>query len=103
MAAPNLDARRTKVEKKLRKKVGNDLVETLLGLSEQDLEDRLTKLAAHETETEEALENDQVVNDLRDRLSQARGPYQDTLKGIKFQRQFISLILQDRGKTAKVI
>ena len=103
MAAPNIGARRAKVEKKLRAKVGNDVVETLMGLGESDLEDRLSRLAAHETETEEALENDQVVNDLRDRLSQARGPYQDTLKGIKYQRQFIAIILAERGNTAKVI
>lgn len=103
MAGPNLDTRRTKIEKKLRSKVGGDVVDTLLGLSEQELEERLSRLAAHETETEEALENDQVVSDLRDRLSQARGPYSDTLKGIKYQRQFIAIVLAERGKATKVI
>jgi hypothetical protein len=103
MSGPNLDTRRTKIEKKLRNKVGGDVVDTLLGLNDAELEERLSRLAAHETETEEALENDQVVIDLRERLSQARGPYSDTLKGIKYQRQFIAIVLADRGKTAKVI
>lgn len=103
MAGPNLDTRRTKLEKKLRNKMGNDVVDTIMGLSAAELEERLTKLASHETETEEALENDQVVADLKDRLSQARGPYSDTLKGIKFQRQFIAVILSERGKATTVI
>lgn len=103
MAGPNLDTRRTKLEKKLRNKMGNDVVDTIMGLSAAELEERLTKLASHETETEEALENDQVVNDLRERLSQARGPYSDTLKGIKYQRQFIAVVLAERGKVTTVI
>lgn len=103
MAALNMDSRRTKLEKKIRNKVGGDVVDTLQGLSDAELENRITKLAAHETETEEALENDKVVADLKDRLAQARGPYSDTLKGIKLQRQFISILLAERGKASTVI
>jgi hypothetical protein len=98
MTNPNTDTRRTRVEKKLRKKVGDEIVETLMGLNEAELEERLTRLAAHESETEAALEEDAVVADLKDRLAAARGPYTDTLKGIKLQRNFIALVLADRGK-----
>ena len=96
----NTDTRKVKIEKKLRKKVTDVVVDSILSSSNQELEDRLTRLASHETDTEEALEEDMVVTDLKDRLSAARGPYQDTLKGIKLQRLFIAITLAERGKTA---
>lgn len=97
MANPSNDSRKTKIEKKLRKKVTDVVVDAILGSSVPELEDRLTRLASHETDTEAALEDDKLVTDLRERLAQARGPYQDTLKGIKLQRNFIALTLTDRG------
>jgi hypothetical protein len=92
------DTRKVKIEKKLRKKVTDVVVDAILSCSVQELEDRLTRLATHETDTEEALEEDKIVTDLRERLAQARGPYQDTLKGIKLQRLFIAITLAERGK-----
>lgn len=103
MANNSPDTRRTKIEKKLRKKVTDVVVDAIQGSSVPELEARLTRLAAHETETEEALENDMTVADLKDRLSQARGPYSDTLKGIKLQRNFIAIILEERGSVSSVI
>ena len=43
------------------------------------------------------------MTDLKDRLAQAKGPYTDTLKGIKLQRNFIAITLSERGKTPTVI
>lgn len=97
------DTRKVKIEKKLRKKVTDVVVDAILSSSVQELEDRLTRLASHETDTEEALEEDKVVTDLKDRLAQAKGPYTDTLKGIKLQRNFIAITLSERGKTTTVI
>ena len=97
------DTRKVKIEKKLRKKVSDVVVDAILGSNQQELEDRLTRLASHETDTEEALEEDKVVTDLKDRLAQAKGPYTDTLKGIKLQRNFIAITLAERGKTLSII
>jgi len=99
----NNDTRKVKIEKKLRKKVSDVVVDAILGSNQQELEDRLTRLASHETDTEEALEEDKVVTDLKERLAQAKGPYTDTLKGIKLQRNFIAITLAERGKTLSVI
>ena len=52
------DTRKVKIEKKLRKKVTDVVVDAILSSSVQELEDRLTRLASHETDTEEALEED---------------------------------------------
>jgi hypothetical protein len=94
--------RKGKLEAKLKEKVGPEVVETLLASDSDELQEKLGLLAKHEDETEEAQEKDEEIQKLSEELNNLKGPYKDTLKGIKLQRSFIAILLRERGKKAKL-
>jgi hypothetical protein len=94
--------RKAKLEAKLADKVGSDVVDTLNSASADDLREKLSSLAKHEDETEEALEKDEEIERLTEELKQMKAPYKDTLSGIKLQRSFIAILMRERGRQAKL-
>jgi FtsZ-binding cell division protein ZapB len=94
--------RKAKLEAKLADKVGSDVVDTLNSASADELREKLSSLAKHEDETEEALEKDEEIERLTEELKQMKAPYKDTLSGIKLQRSFIAILLRERGRQAKL-
>lgn len=85
------------LEKKLRSKVGDEVVEALITMDRDELSERLTTLAKHESQTEEAQENDTKLNQLKEELAQLRAPYRETMQGIKLQRSLIAILLDEQG------
>jgi len=94
--------RKAKLEAKLADKVGPEVVETLNSANADELREKLSSLAKHEDETEEALEKDEEVERMTEELKQLKAPYKDTLSGIKLQRGFIAILLRERGRQAKL-
>jgi hypothetical protein len=94
--------RKAKLEAKLADKVGSDIVDTLNSASADELREKLSSLAKHEDETEEALEKDEEIERLTEELKQMKAPYKDTLSGIKLQRSFIAILMRERGRQAKL-
>lgn len=94
--------RKAKLEAKLSEKVGAEVVESLNAANADELREKLGSLAKHEDETEEALEKDEQIQQLTEELKQMKGPYKDTLTGIKLQRTFIGILLRERGRQAKL-
>jgi len=86
------------LEDKVRAKVGEEVVETLLGMDRLQLEEKLGTLAEHEAETEEFLEKNEEIERLKKELADIKGPSTDTLKGIKLQRKFIASLLSEKGR-----
>lgn len=82
----------------LAKKLGDEVVGALEDMSHEELCEHLVSLAQHEEETQQALDRDPDVNDLKTQLKDTQGPYKDTLRGIKLRRQLAVLILQQRGR-----
>lgn len=94
--------RKAKLEAKLADKVGPEVVETLNSANADELREKLSSLAKHEDETEEALEKDEDIERMSEELKQLKAPYKDTLGGIKLQRSFIAVLLRERGRQAKL-
>jgi hypothetical protein len=88
----------TKLEEKLLKAAGEALVDTMRGMDEQELRDRLVSLAQHEKETDDKLEADEKIKELKEELKNLQGPFKDTLKSIKLQRSYAALRLEEMGK-----
>ena len=88
----------TKLEEKLIKAAGEAVVETMQGMSADELRDRLVSLAQHEKETDDKLEADEGIKNMKEELKNSQGPYKDTLKSIKLQRSFAALLLEGMGK-----
>lgn len=95
--------RKAKLEAKLAEKVGAEVVESLNSAGAEELREKLSSLAKHEDETEEALEKDEDIKNMTEELKQAKAPYKDTLTGIKLQRSFIAILLRERGRQAKLV
>lgn len=96
--AGKAEGRKAKLEAKLTEKVGPEVVETLLNSDSEELREKLSSLAKHEDETEEALEKDDQIKQMSEELKEAKAPYKETLAGIKLQRGFIAMLLRERGK-----
>lgn len=94
--------RKAKLEAKLADKVGPEVVEGLMSANAEELREKLSALAKHEDETEEALEKDEQIENLTEELKSLKAPYKDTLTGIKLQRSFIAILLRERGRQAKI-
>jgi FtsZ-binding cell division protein ZapB len=97
------ETRKAKLEAQLIEKAGQDVVDTLLSATHEELREKTGSLAKYEDETEEAQEKDEEIQRLTEELKAAKGPYKDTLAGIKLQRKFIGMLLREKGKqtTAK--
>ncbi len=88
----------TKLEEKLLKAAGEAVVEAMQSMSEQELRDRLVSLAQHEKETDDKLEADEKIKELKEELKNLQGPYKDALKSIKLQRGYAAVRLEEMGK-----
>jgi len=88
----------TRLEEKLLKAAGEAVVEAMQGMSAEELRDRLVSLAQHEKETDDKLEADEAIKNMKDELKNAQGPYKDALKSIKLQRSYAALRLEEMGK-----
>jgi len=88
----------SKLEAALIKHSGQEVVDGILEADADELKAKLVNLASYENETEKALKEDETVKSLKDELKEAQAPYKDTLKGIKLQRNFIAMQLEDKGK-----
>lgn len=89
----------TKIMTQLVKVSGQEVVDGILSASTDELKAKVVLLAKHEDETESALKEDAVVNNLKSQLKEAQGPYKETLKGNKLQRRFIAMQLAYRSTT----
>lgn len=86
------------LEEKVADMCGSEVAEGIIGMAEDELKAKLVALDLHEKETEDARADDEAIKDLKEELSQAEGPYKDTLKGIKLQRKLCVTRLEEQGK-----
>ena len=87
-----------KLEATLIKVSGQEIVDSILEASEDELKAKLVNLASYENETEKSLKEDDSINQMKEELKEAQAPYKETLKGIKLQRNFIAVQLESKGK-----
>jgi len=79
-----------KTRKKLKKLCGSEVLDAIDTSQDHELEERLIRLASHEKEIRDALDNHPEVVDLRAQLALILGPFNDALKGIEMQRLLIA-------------
>jgi hypothetical protein len=87
-----------KFEKQVADKCGQEVVDGINSCGPDELKAKLVNLDLHEKETQDALAEDEAVNDLKEELANAKGPYTDALAGIKLQRKLCVTRLQQKGK-----
>lgn len=95
---PSNETAETKLEKKLRKFLGDELVDGILESGAAELEARLVRLGTNEMDTITRQGSDQELIDVTEKKKELEAPYKDAIKGINLQRQFVSMQLEKSGK-----
>jgi FtsZ-binding cell division protein ZapB len=91
-------SKKATLEDKLRKAAGDATADALLECDADELQERLTLLAKHEKEVEDKRDATDEIKNLKEELKELTGPFQDQLKSIKLQRNFIASRLEEMGK-----
>lgn len=105
MARPkkNADAkpttRKAKLEAKLVEVMGQEVLDTILNSSPEELQERAARLLKEESEVEADLAQDEGIQKLSFDLKEMKAPYKDAIKNLKLQRHVVGGILQERSTT----
>lgn len=81
-----------------KKKVGKKyptFVESLDGLSVQDLEKNMLIYSKHKENTELAQKLDLELQEAKDRVTELKGPYTDALSALKLKLAFINILIKE--------
>jgi hypothetical protein len=90
---------REDVEKKVLKLPGGEeFATTVVHLTVQQLEARITQMQKDLDESEEHKENNEALKEARDVVTNLVGPYNDVKKAIKLKTQYIIALIHEKGK-----
>jgi hypothetical protein len=84
---------------KLESKIDPAIVDAMRGMSNEELDARIVTLAKHEKEIDDALNEDEDIVETKNKLKELKAPHTDARKGVKNQRTFALLLLEERGKS----
>lgn len=90
-------------QSKLRKKIQKEYPEFLdavNGMSVQQLEGRLTTMAKHRVKTKQAKKEDPKLKEVSVIKSELESPYNDTLKALDIQSEYVALLIKEKGGQA---
>lgn len=90
MSREELDGRLAK----LAKKIGKSMAEELQNMTNQDLRSRVTRCQMNILETKLAMERDEVLSEMKDKVKDLAGPYRDALSNQKRIAEYAALRLQ---------
>jgi superfamily II RNA helicase len=74
-----------------------DFADTVLGLSVEDLEKRLSTYAKERDNVREAKENDEKLEEIANLKSELEAPYKDATKAIDLKSRYIIQLIKDKG------
>ena len=77
---------------------GQDIVDSINGMSEDDCKAKLASLSTYENETEKAQKENEEIVSLKEQLKEEQAPYKEKLKGIKLERNLLGFRLEELGK-----
>jgi FtsZ-binding cell division protein ZapB len=75
---------------------GQDIVDSINGMSEDECKAKLATLSTYENETESAQKEDEDIVRLKEDLKETQAPYKE--KGIKLERHLLGFRLEELGK-----
>ena len=87
-----------KLEAAIIKTMGQDVVDTILESSPDELKNRLARLASEENDIDKELSENEEIQEMKETLKNLEAPFKESLKGNKLQRNYVALQLADKGK-----
>ena len=90
-------------QSKLRKKIQKeypDFVEAVNGMSVLQLEARLNTMAKHRIKTKQAKKEVEKLNEVAAIKAELESPYNDTLKALDIQSEYVALLIKEKGGQA---
>lgn len=86
------------LEKKLVKLPGGrEFMESVMGLSNKDLEARISQMQKALDESEEHREANEALKNAKDEVKLLSGPYNDVKKAVKLKTKYIITLLKEKG------
>jgi hypothetical protein len=83
--------------KKIIEKDHKEFAEAVAGLSVKDLEARLLSYAKEQENVAEHLENNEIINTLKEQLKEAKAPYSDAKKAISLKSRYLIALIKEKG------
>lgn len=80
--------------------LGPTFQETIRGLKEAEIRERISRVALDEEALRKAQTEDQDLQNIKDKLSVAQEPYRRTFKDYRLQIKFMKQVLEEGGKAA---
>lgn len=72
-------------------------VEEVVGLSVEQLKDRILAMVAHKQETMEHKDQNQKLKEVCDLKKEIEGPYKDTIKAIDLKTRYLANLVTEKG------
>lgn len=86
------------LEKKLVKLPGGrEFMESVMGLSNKELEARISQMQKALDESEEHREANEALKNAKDEVKLLSGPYNDVKKAVKLKTKYIIDLLKEKG------
>lgn len=85
---------------KLKSKVEREFPEftsVVDGMSVEELDARLLALAKHQEEVDEALANNQELEQLKERIKEIKEPFMSTKKALKLKMKYVHALIKEKG------
>lgn len=83
--------------KKIIEKEHREFADAVVGLSVKDLEARLLTYAKEQENVSEHLENNEVINALKEQLKEAKAPYSEAKKVITLKSRYLIALIKEKG------
>lgn len=80
------------------RELDSSFVDEVVSATEEQLKDRLTRLAQYDVELDRSQADDQDLKDKKEIAAEATRSYSEPRKANKLKRQLVVRILSDRGK-----
>lgn len=76
-----------------------DFTDAVARLSVAELEKRLVEYAKETENVQTELEENKTISELKDKLAEAKGPYNDTKKALRIKMRYLMSLVKEKGGT----
>ncbi len=78
--------------------VSEEFKNAIASMDTEELKERVVTLSRQEGEIIKARKDDTELTDASDRVKELKGPYAEALKKVKSERQYVHVVLEERGQ-----
>lgn len=78
--------------------VSEEFKNGVAAMKNEELKERVVTLSRQEGEVVKARKDDSELTEAVERVKELKGPYTDALKKVRSERQYVHIVLEERGQ-----